>query len=121
RGPGKPRTVSFMHKERRLAAAMAFEPGEGPIEVRLAPCGSVVGRVVDPEGQPLAGAMIRPSLKDRRGQQIPLNIGLWPSGEIFTTDEQGQFRVDGITPELIVHLSARPRLHPDVFLIPEGA
>ncbi len=119
--PGRPRTVSFMHKDRRLAAAVAFGPGEGPIEVRLAPCGSAVGRVVDPDGQPLAGARIGISLRDRGGEQIPLNIGLWPSGEFFSADDQGRFRIEGLTPDLIARLSARPRSRPDVFLIPEGA
>ena len=104
-----------------LAAAVAFGPGEGPIEVRLAPCGSAVGRVVDPDGQPLAGARIGISLRDRGGEQIPLNIGLWPSGEFFSADDQGRFRIEGLTPDLIARLSARPRSRPDVFLIPEGA
>jgi RNA polymerase sigma factor (sigma-70 family) len=118
--PGEPRTVSFMHKDRRLAGAVVFEPGGGPIEVRLAPCGSAVGRLVDTDGRPLAGALIGISVQDRRGVPIPLNSGLWPSGEFVNADEQGRFRVDWMIPELIAQLSARPRSRPDVFLIPEG-
>ena len=55
---GKPRSVSFMHKDRRLAGAVALEPGDGPVEVRLAPCGAATGRLVDPDGQPMADAYI---------------------------------------------------------------
>jgi RNA polymerase sigma factor (sigma-70 family) len=119
--PGKPRIVSFLHKDRRLAGAVAFEPGGGPIEVRLAPCGSAVGRLVDTDGRPLAGALIGISVRDRRGVPIPLNSGLWPAGEFVNADEQGRFRVDWMIPELIAHLSARPGSRPDDFLVPEPA
>jgi RNA polymerase sigma factor (sigma-70 family) len=117
--PGKPRTVSFMHKDRRLAGSVALEPGDGPVEVRLAPCGSAVGRLIDPGGSPLAGAMVMLGLEDRRGEQVPLNIGLWPSGEIFTADKDGRVRIEGLNPDLVARLSFRPQMPPDTWLIPE--
>lgn len=118
--PGRPRTVFFMHKDRRIAAAPVFQPGGGPVAVRLVPCGSAIGRILDQDGRPLAGAMVMVALKDRRGEQIPLNIGLWPSGESFNADDQGRFRVEGISPDWIVSLSIRPRSRPDVFLEPQA-
>jgi hypothetical protein len=117
--PGKPRTVSFLHKDRRLAGSVAFEPGDGPVEVRLAPCGSAVGRLIDPDGSPLAGAMVMIGLHDRGGEQIPLNIGLWPSGEIFTADKDGRVRIEGLNPDLIARLSFHPPTQPDTWLVPE--
>jgi RNA polymerase sigma factor (sigma-70 family) len=118
---GKPRTVSFMHKDRRLAGSVDLEPGDDPVDVRLQPCGSAVGRLVDPDGSPLAGAMVGVSLQNRRGEHIPLNIGLWPSGEFFTADQDGRFRVEGLNPDLVAHLGFRPRSEPGVFLIPESS
>ena len=117
--PGKPRTVSFIHKDRRLAGAVLIEPGDGPVEVRLAPCGAAVGRLVDGDGQPLAGATIHLVPQDHRGEMFPGNIGLWPEGEVFTADKDGRFRVEGINPELSVHVAIHPRSRPDVFLVPE--
>jgi RNA polymerase sigma factor (sigma-70 family) len=117
--PGKPRTVSFIHKARRLAGAVLLEPGDGPVEVRLAPWGAAVGRLVDGDGQPLAGATINLGPEDHRGEMIPGNIGLWPEGEVFTADKDGRFRVEGINPDLSVHVAIHPRSRPDVFLVPE--
>ena len=99
-----------MHKGRRLAGAVRIEPGDGPVEVRLAPCGSAIGRLVDPDGQPLAGAMIQLQPQDHGGEPLPGGIGLWPEGEVFTADKDGRFRVEGINPELGVRCrSARGR------------
>ncbi|MGP0066676.1 MAG: sigma-70 family RNA polymerase sigma factor [Isosphaeraceae bacterium] len=117
--PGKARTVSFIDKARRLAGAILIEPGDGPVEVRLAPCGAAVGRLVDMDGQPLAGATINLGPEDHRGEPIPGNIGLWPEGEVFTADKDGRFRVEGINPDLSVHVAIHPRSRPDVFLVPE--
>jgi RNA polymerase sigma factor (sigma-70 family) len=117
--PGKPRTVSFMQRDRRLAGSVALEPGDGPVEVRLAPCGSAVARLIDPDGSPLAGALVMLGLQDRRGEQVPLNIGLWPSGEIFTAGKDGRVRIDGLNPDLVGRLSFRPQAQPDTWLIPE--
>lgn len=117
--PGRPRTVSFIHKARRLAGAALIEPGEGPVEVRLVPCGAAVGRLVDGDGQPIAGAMLHLMPQDHRGKVITLGIGLWPQGETFTSVADGRFRVEGINPMLGVAVSIRPRSRPDVFLVPE--
>jgi RNA polymerase sigma factor (sigma-70 family) len=117
--PGKPRTVSFIHKARRLAGAILIEPGDGPVEVRLAPCGAAVGRLVDGDGQPLAGATINIGPQDHRGEMLPGNVGLWPEGEVFTADKDGRFRVEGINPDLSVHVAIHPRSRPNVFLVPE--
>jgi hypothetical protein len=57
--------------------------------------------------------------KDHRGETIPLNIGLWPEGEVFNTDKDGRFRVEGINPALSVGTAFHPRSWPDIFLVPE--
>ena len=117
--PGKSRTVSFMHKDRRLAGAVKLEPGHGPVRVQLAPCGSATGRLVDQDGQPMAGARIMLGLLDHAGHRIPGNIGLWPQEEVFVADKDGRFRIEGINPALSVAVGARSGSQPDVFLEPE--
>ncbi len=117
--PGKPRTVSFLHRERRLAGSVAVEPGDGPVEVRLRPCGSAIARLVDADGSPLAGAMVRPGFEDRRGDQIPFNIGFWPAGETFTSGKDGRVRIEGLNPDLVARLYFRLRTAPDTWFVPE--
>ena len=117
--PGNPRSISFMHKERRLAGAVQLEPGDGPVEVRLVPCGSAVGRLVDAEGQPHADAtmILLPLLHG--GDPIPGGSGLWPQGRGFHTDKDGRFRLEWINPDLGGAVDVRPRSQPDRFLVPE--
>jgi RNA polymerase sigma factor (sigma-70 family) len=124
--PGRSRTVSFIHKDRKLAGAVLIEPGEGPVEVRLVPWGTATGRLVDGDGQPLRGATLQLQPLDHQGQAIPFNvsiipfeIGIWPLGEVFTADQDGRFRVEGINPDLSVYIPVHPRSRPDVFLMPE--
>ncbi len=119
--PGRTRTVTFFHKGRRLAGAVLIGPGVGPVEVRLEPCGAAVGRLLDGYGEPLAGATIRLAPQDHRGQSFPGNLGIWPDGEIFTADQDGRFRVEGINPALGVRVGVHPRSRPDVSLKPEKA
>jgi hypothetical protein len=119
--PGKPRSVSFMHKGRRLAGAVAMEPGEGPVEVRVVPCGAATGRLVDPDGQPVAGPYLMLIPRDHSGHPLPGGIGLWPQSEGFAVDKGGRFRVEGINPELGVGVDIRSRSQPDRFLVPEKA
>src|SRR5262249_17609725 len=55
--PARPRTVAFVHKERKLAAQVALRGDEkGPLTVKLEPWGAVAGRALDDEGNPLADA-----------------------------------------------------------------
>ncbi len=117
--PGKPRTVSFVHKDRRLAGSVTIEPGAGPLDVRLGPCGSAIGRAVDADGRPLPGALIVLVFYDRRGEQIPKGIGLWPQDEVLAADQEGHFHIDGLNPDLVARVGFRPGPRPDLFLEPD--
>ncbi|HEV3339562.1 MAG TPA: carboxypeptidase-like regulatory domain-containing protein [Pirellulales bacterium] len=76
--------------EKKLAAYRVVRGDEdGPIEVRLQPCGSIVGRLVDEDGEPVANRMI--------GVGRPRYA---PPEFTPTTDAQGRFRVDGLVPGL---------------------
>src|SRR5581483_4071184 len=92
--PARPRTVAFVHKGRRLAGHVELRGDEkGPVTDKLEPWGAVAGRVLDDEGNPLAGAechvgygsnMIRWLFEDGRAKVM--------------TDAEGRFRVEGLFP-----------------------
>jgi RNA polymerase sigma factor (sigma-70 family) len=80
-----PRLLTFHHKGKNLGSFLKGLPAEkdGPLIVKLQPCGSFSGRIVDQDGQPMAGF---------RGE---FSVGYWGQFE-FTTDKEGRFRVEGL-------------------------
>jgi protocatechuate 3,4-dioxygenase beta subunit len=94
--PRSNRALTFHHKEKNLGFFLKKLPDEksGPLTIKLEPCGSISGRIVDQDGQPLAG------------EHIPGGL----SGSVaFTTDKAGRFRVEGLIPGVQYHLM-RPRV-----------
>jgi hypothetical protein len=97
RSPLLARTLVFRHADRRLGKTMRVLGTEtGPIDVRLDPAASVVGRLVDGAGQPRDGIELRvvrvvddPTRSARADFDPPINT---------TTDSDGRFRIDGIVP-----------------------
>jgi protocatechuate 3,4-dioxygenase beta subunit len=63
------------------------------VKVDIRPGGTIKGRVVDEEGQPIAGARVSPD---------PSNFGL----QIATTDPEGRFALVGQDPDAAVTVSA---------------
>jgi hypothetical protein len=92
--PQKRRTISFLHKERKLIGHAVLRSDEkGPLTIRLEPWGTLTGRLVDEQGKPLAD--VRVSL---HASSLP-EPGLGSLQE-FRTDREGRFRVEGLLPEL---------------------
>src|SRR5205807_2657288 len=92
--PGRPRTVAIYHAERQLAAVLRVRGDEpGPLAVRLSPAGAVAGRVVDGDGQPVAGARVIPVYRDGAGRE--LDRYLRRRRGLLQTDAEGRFRLDG--------------------------
>jgi protocatechuate 3,4-dioxygenase beta subunit len=75
--PKAPRSLRFRHKDKNLGLFLGYVPAEkdGPLVAKLQPCGSLSGRILDQDGQPLPG--------------VRLDIGA-------TTDNEGRFRVEGL-------------------------
>jgi hypothetical protein len=93
--PAEVRTVAFLHHERKLAGALKIGATEPTIAVvKLQPCGSVSGRLLDREGKPVAGARVV------LGYQNQAVGGLIPSrgGPTLETGPDGRFRIDTIVP-----------------------
>jgi RNA polymerase sigma factor (sigma-70 family) len=92
--PARPRTVAFVHKERKLAGHVALRGNERePVTVKLEPWGTVTGRALDEEGRPLADAEFHVSYH--------ANSIRWlfeVERPTARTDRDGRFRVEGLFP-----------------------
>jgi RNA polymerase sigma factor (sigma-70 family) len=106
--PGRPRSVVFSHPEKKLGKVLVVRAEEtGPLEVRLEPCSSATGRILDARGRPWPGLRIRARLSPREEDNRDLPIGLhfdpeWQQrlAARATTDADGKFRLDGLMPGL---------------------
>jgi hypothetical protein len=87
--PRRGHDVLFISKDRKLGAFLALK-GEikEPLTVRLEPCGTVSGRLLDQDGEPVANAVVRLEVT------APYDSG--PSK--VKTDKEGRFRFEGIVP-----------------------
>jgi hypothetical protein len=78
--PRGTRELCFHHREIGLGKVLAVRGDEsGPLTVRLEPCGSVLGRLVDKSGNPVPGVTVW-----LRGGNGP--------GVLAKTDREGRFR-----------------------------
>jgi RNA polymerase sigma factor (sigma-70 family) len=95
--PQKPRTFLFVHPGKQLGAAVVLK-GDEPKEftVRLQPCATITGRVVDAASQPRPGVELAGFLDD--GELGPHKDSGGLCGA--KTDKDGRFRVRGLIPGL---------------------
>jgi RNA polymerase sigma factor (sigma-70 family) len=94
--PRSNRQLTFHHKEKNLGFFVKELRGAAsePLTVKLQPCGSVSGRIVDQDGQPVAGV------------RIPGGVG----GSVdVITDKEGRFHAEGLVPGVEYHLM-RPKV-----------
>ncbi len=95
--PKKPRRLFFLHVQRNLAGSLLLRGDEKePVIVRLKRAGAVTGRLLDADGQPLAGADVNPI-----GSEAA-SIALYQLAQRppVRTDKGGRFRIEGIVPEV---------------------
>src|SRR5262249_37670290 len=87
--PRRGHDILFVDKDRKLGAFLTVK-GEikERLTIRLEPCGSVGGRLLDQDGEPVAGAVVRLDVES------PYDSG--PAK--VKTDKQGRFRFEGIVP-----------------------
>jgi RNA polymerase sigma factor (sigma-70 family) len=86
--PRRSRQLVFQDKEKRLGACLVLKGDESqPLVIKLQPCGSVTGRIVDPDGQPVAGLDIRIHHASLWTPQPNLHV---------TTGKDGRFRAEGL-------------------------
>ncbi len=103
---GKPRLVQFAHEEKNLAGFLFVNGDEkGPLKATLVPAGTLTGRLVMPDGQPVTeGQLIAhgdPLGAPGKAKNAPLN-GSLPTG--IRPGKDGKFRIAGLAPGLTYKL-----------------
>lgn len=97
--PKIPRQVVFYHPERRLAGALTVRGDEKePPTVRLARTGTVIGRVLDANGEAVVGAEVGLWFSERTFRELFERLN--QQREPFRTDPDGHFRLEGLVPDL---------------------
>jgi hypothetical protein len=113
--PDKPRRLLFLHLRRQLAGLLTVRGDEKePPVARLERTGSVTGRLLDSDGQPIAGVVISPSFEDGAARTLYQHVD--QPGRSPCTDKDGRFRLKGIIPGLKFGLGLR---HGRTFLVGE--
>jgi hypothetical protein len=90
-GPSELRTVIVRHDKLGLGKVIQVTPQsakDGPLSIRLEPLTTITGRVVDPDGTPVAAADILPGLPPGGDFSLRLRGG--------ETDADGRFRVENV-------------------------
>lgn len=127
---GVPRRVFFFHEGRKLGGHLDVRAdGPDPIEARLGPTGSVTGRVVDSEGEPMTevhfrllfedaegipclmfppGHRVRTEAETKRGRRVDGFSDNRGFTLAQTSDSQGRFRIEDLIPGTRFHLIAVP-------------
>jgi RNA polymerase sigma factor (sigma-70 family) len=102
--PRIPQDLVFYQVERGLAGRIEIKGGANkPATVRLQPWGRLKGRLLDPEGKPLAGALVDLIWVDRDGETRRFPTG--PLAKAVAADADGRFQVEGLIPGLTFRLS----------------
>jgi hypothetical protein len=104
--PAKPRTVVFYHAEQKLAGTLTVRGDEaGPLTARLGPAGVIAGRVLDADGQPVAGVTVGLIYWDETAREVDRHLR--QRKELPRTDATGRFRIEGIVPGVKFELGFR--------------
>jgi RNA polymerase sigma factor (sigma-70 family) len=100
--PRANRPLVFYHKGKNLGRFVKELRGDTsePLTVKLQPCGSASGRVVDQDGQPVAGLRLAV-----QGRALPILGNAGGGCQLVTTDPDGRFRVEGLVPGQEYHVS----------------
>jgi RNA polymerase sigma factor (sigma-70 family) len=100
--PRANRPLVFYHNEKNLGCYVKELRGDPsmPLTVKLQPCGSASGRIIDPDGQPVAG--LRLSVQ---GNALPILGDAGGGSQLVTTDKEGRFSAEGLVPGQEYHVS----------------
>ena len=104
--PRTGRTLVLLHPEKKLGKVLKVAgDAPGPVDARLEPLGTLVGRVVDAAGKPRAGVRVwaQPlaspaAVKDLTWEFHMAFARVLRVGQ--TTDPEGRFRIEGLLPGL---------------------
>jgi RNA polymerase sigma factor (sigma-70 family) len=105
--PDRPRLLQFVHKDKHLAGSLVVQPDEkGPLTVKLRPAGTIVGRVVRPDGTLVTlGQVVAGEFSAERLLSGKLNLTFGSSPGGVQPDKDGRFRIEGLVPGLKYRLA----------------
>lgn len=108
--PSKPRRLVFFHGGRKLAGSLTVrgDEKEDPV-VRLAATATIRGRLLDSDGQPLAGVLVQLSSHDQIASELYRQLDT--QREPARSDKDGLFGLDGVVPEVQFALVLRKGRH----------
>ncbi len=96
---GRPVQLYLLHRERMLCAEVKVKGETGPIAVKMRPCGSVTGKVVDQTGKPVTGARVMFQMADAIADDL-LRQKLYRGATEVATDADGKFSFPRLFPDL---------------------
>jgi RNA polymerase sigma factor (sigma-70 family) len=103
---GKPRRLVFCEPSRKLIGTLVLKGGEkGPVVARLEPGGGVRGRLLNEDGEPLAGVELLVTYNDP--QAWAMQSFLHRTKQIVTAAD-GTFSIDDLIPGMEFKLNRRP-------------
>ncbi|MHC5543292.1 carboxypeptidase-like regulatory domain-containing protein, partial [Singulisphaera rosea] len=116
--PGHERFVVIQHPGRRLGTSVMLRGDETEaVAVKLVPCASIAGRLVDARGNPRPKFVVTARSTERNPSRMLLGITpTWPSA---TTDDEGRFRIEGLVADMFYNVSAYSRTSRDYEVLVE--
>jgi hypothetical protein len=96
----KPRFLAFLEPKRKLVGTLTLKGDEKePAVVTLGPGGRVKGKLVDVDGRPIAGAVVKLGYEHRAAEEIDGHLhGDWRFGPKIETNAAGEFAVEVVIP-----------------------
>jgi RNA polymerase sigma factor (sigma-70 family) len=102
--PARPRTLYLLHPEKKLAGWVRVRGDEKePVTAKLAPVGLVTGKLVDPDGRPVAGVAV--NLQFPSGPGGDLYRETLAGRPLAVTGPDGAFRLEPVVPGVKFGLS----------------
>ena len=122
--PGRSRQVIFAHRARWLVGSVVINDenlkSDAPLVVRLVEPGAITGRLIDDDGRPMARAKIAVMTWALDGENLPPEYRspswVWPDGEIFRSDTDGRFQIDGLKPGVGSSLKVENKFRRELYL-----
>ncbi len=105
--PNKPRLLQFVHEGKKLSGFLRLRGDEkGTLQVRLERCGTLTGRIVTPDGKPMAHAIVICNTSEKQYNGLYYDSFPW-----VQPDKSGRFSIEGLAPGLKYELVViqRPR------------